>query len=68
MRIVTLIALLAMSGFAALADAAKEPGYPQESSHSIFEKSSTEISAKKDASVVRTHSGFRNVSEIKGRG
>ena len=69
MRIVTLVALLALSGYAMLADAEKEPASSQESNHSIIDRGGKHISAKKDASVVRTRSGssVRNVSEIMGR-
>ena len=70
MRIITLfIALLALSGYAALAAAAKEPADPQEKGHSITDRAGKEVSAKKDARVVRTRSGSSSitVSEIMGR-
>lgn len=69
MRIVTLVALLTLSGYAMLADAAKEPANPQDGSHSITDRSGKEVSAKKDARVVRTRSGTSsfNVSDIVGR-
>ncbi len=69
MRIVTLVALLALSGYAMLATAAKEPANSQESGPSIIDRGGKQISAKKDASVVRTRqdSSSRNVSEVLGR-
>ena len=71
MRIITLFnALLALSGYAALAATAKEPANPQESGHSVTDKGGKDVSAKKDARVVRTRSGssFFTVSDILGRG
>ena len=69
MRIVPLVALLALSGYAMLADAAKEPANPQESSQSIIDRGGKDVSAKTDASVVRTRSesSSRKVSETMGR-
>ena len=69
MRIVIFVALIAISGYAALADAAKEPANPQASGHSMTDKGGKEVSAQKDTSVVRTRSGSSSftVSEIMGR-
>ncbi|MBI3530225.1 MAG: hypothetical protein HY067_19940 [Betaproteobacteria bacterium] len=69
MRIVTTIVLLTLSGFAVLADAAKEPMDLQENNPSITDKRGSDVSAKKEASVVRTHSGSssRYPSNVMGR-
>lgn len=69
MRIFTLIALLALSGCAALTGVTTEPADPQETGHSMTDKRHKEITAKKDADIVRTRSGSPsfNVSEIMGR-
>lgn len=70
MRIVTTIVLLALSGFAVLADAAKEPMDLQENYKAVTDKGGKEVSAKKETHVVRTHSGSSssNVSNVMGRG
>lgn len=70
MRIVTLVALLALGGHAMFADAAREPAHSPASSQSINDRGGKQIYTKKDASVVRTRSGTsaRYVSETMGRG
>ena len=70
MRITTLIALLALSGYAALASAAKEPANSQARDHSMIDRGGKEVAAQKDTGVVRTRGGssFFTVSDILGRG
>ena len=70
MRITTLIALLALSGYAALASAAKEPANSQARDRSMIDRGGKEVAAQKDTGVVRTRGGSSSftVSDILGRG
>jgi hypothetical protein len=69
MRIVTTIVLLALSGFAVVAGAAKEPMELQANNHSITDKGGKEVSSNKEVRVVRTHGGASSfyVSDVMGR-
>lgn len=69
MRIVTTIVLLALSGFAVVAGAAKEPTNLQENRYLVADKGGKEVSAKNADRVVRARSGASsfNVSDVMGR-